>query len=502
MGTQQRPSPTFNGSIKIESRPEHLSSDAGVLPLREAMERIGILSWLADRISDPREPGKISHPLKELLAITFFLSSQGWRDQDDADTLRDDPAFRTGSSEQRGVAPLVGEPKEAGDEGETKEPKGLASQPTISRLVEILSSIYNRGVLRKGLFVIAARRIRSMRGHRYSHITVDVDSFPIEVSGRQKGSEYNGHYHARIFHPLVATLGETGDLLDVRLRSGNAYTSDGSLEFIEPLLDEIEREIAVVAAVRIDAGFPCEKFCFGLEERGTDYVARIKNNPVLDRLAVPYLDRHVVGSVEPSLEEEKGEWEPWETKTWLHEETYQAKSWSKGRRVVLVVQMRPGELYPHHFWLLTSWSSQSVPALSVLQNYRRRGCAEGTIGEFMDVLKPALSSSNRSKSHYRDQEPKSRKEPRDSFAANEVLLLLNAIAYNLMHVLRTLMEKGTKEGWSLKRVREQVLKVAARFLVHARNITVVIARSAAKHWTTLWQQLQKLRQPRPLPGYT
>jgi len=305
-----------------------------------------------------------------------------------------------------------------------------------------------------------------------------------------------------VFHPLVASLGETGDLLDVRLRPGNSSSADGAEEFLLPLLNLVEREIAVGTAVRIDAAFPDEKFCSCLENRGTHYVARLKNNPVLDRMADPYLDRYVGENVEPCFEEEMGEWESWETKTWLHEETYQANSWSQSRRVILVVQRKPGELYPHHFWLLTSWPAKQVLAFSVLQNYRRRGCAEGAMGELMDVLKPALSSSNRSKSHYRDQEPKTRKKPRDAFSANEVLLLLNALAYNLVHIIRTLMEMGTKEGWSLKRVREQVLKVAARFLVQSRYITVVIARSAAKHWTTLWLQLHKMRPLPPLPGYT
>ncbi len=41
---------------------------------------------------------------------------------------------------------------------------------------------------------------------------------------------------------------------------------------------------------------------------------------------------------------------------WFHELTYQAESWDRARRVVLVVRERPGELYPDHFWLLTSLS--------------------------------------------------------------------------------------------------------------------------------------------------
>ena len=132
----------------------------------------------------------------------------------------------------------------------------------------------------------------------------------------QPGSEYNGHYHARIYHPLVATVAELGDLLDVQLRPGNAHTADGGLEFLLPLLDQAEAKLCQVASVRIDAGFPEEKLLAALEKRRTPYVARIKNNAVLDRLAQPYLTRPVGRP-------------PIEPRTWTVEMTYKAQDWSR-----------------------------------------------------------------------------------------------------------------------------------------------------------------------------
>jgi hypothetical protein len=117
----------------------------------------------------------------------------------------------------------------------------------------MLSSEGNRTTLRQSLLEVAARRTQAMRGHRLRHLTVDVDSLPIEVHGHQPGSEYNGHYHARIYHPLVASLGDTGDLLDVRLRKGAAHTAEGALDFILPLLDRVEEKLCQVAAARIEA---------------------------------------------------------------------------------------------------------------------------------------------------------------------------------------------------------------------------------------------------------
>ena len=57
-------------------------------------------------------------------------------------------------------------------------------------------------------------------GRLPKRLVIDLDSLPAEVHGRQPGSEWNGYYRARVYHPLVASVGETGDLLDARLRGG------------------------------------------------------------------------------------------------------------------------------------------------------------------------------------------------------------------------------------------------------------------------------------------
>ena len=109
------------------------------------------------------------------------------------------------------------------------QPEHLASQPTLSRLTAMLDRVGDRPALREGLTVLAGRRIRAMRGHRMRYVTLDVDSLPVEVHGHQPETAYNGHYHATVYHPLVALLGETGDLVDVELRRGNAHTAEGAV---------------------------------------------------------------------------------------------------------------------------------------------------------------------------------------------------------------------------------------------------------------------------------
>lgn len=473
--------PEFNGSIRVEARPERLTCEAGAVLLRETIERLGVVRFLSQRLVDSRKKELVTHPLSELLHAALLMMAQGWRDQDDADALRDDAAFRLAVSTRKGISPL--ETRSAEERARDRNPEvpdGLPSQPTLSRGVGMLGSEGNRGALHEAILEAAVRRNKAVRrGRRMRELTVDLDSLPVEVHGHQPFSEYNGHYHTRIYHPLIASAAETGDMLGAWLRPGNVHTADGTVEFLLPLLDRIERDLCQVAAVRMDAGFPSEKVLAALEERRTPYVARVKNNPVLDAMAADLLHRP------PGRP-------PAEPRTWLHEMTYQAKSWSRPRRVVLVILERKDDLFLHHFWLITNWTPEQKSGAALLELYRQRGTAEGHMGELMSVLQPALSSSPRTKSHYRGSALEARPPSEDSFERNEVLLLLNVLAYNVMHAARTLLETATGKGWSLQQFRERVLRVPARILVHARRAILVIGTGSARLWEKLWRRLARI----------
>lgn len=454
---------SFNHSVQVESRPDHLTGEAGALIQREIMARSGLIDWLDERLRDPRNPNLITYPLADLVRTHLLLLGQGWRDQDDADRLRADPALRVAQSTRRGTTPLDADQERA-------------SQPTLSRLVDTLSADDNRPVLRGAMSELAGRRHRLVQGRRrHKSLTVDVDSLPVTVHGHQPGSEWNGLYHQRMYHPLVASCAETGDLLDAVLRPGAVHTADGGLEFILNQVDRLRGRLCQRLMVRVDAGFPDDDTLSGLEGRDVPYIARIRNNQVLDRLAEPYLSRP------PGRP-------PHEPRVWCHEQRYRAESWQRSRRVVLVVQEQPGELFLHHFWLITNLRPSRCGAHDLLQRYRKRGKAEAHMGELMDVLNPALSAAPRAG----EADPTARCTEAGVYRHNETLLLLHLLAYQILHMGRTLMEQATGRGWSLRRFRERVLRLAARVLRHGRRLTFVIAWQGAHDWQLLWRKLQRL----------
>ena len=109
----------------------------------------------------------------------------------------------------------------------------------------------------------------------------------------------------------------------------------------------------------------------------------------------------------------------------------------------------------------------------------------------------AHSSTNRAKSHLRGKAPKSRTLAIDAFACNEVRLLIACLACQVMHIARRAMEKATGTGWSLRRLRERVLRAAARLVVSARRIALALSSAAAPFWAALRPELMALHWADP-----
>ena len=132
-----------------------------------------------------------------------------------------------------------------------------------------------------------------------------------------------------------------------------------------------------------------------------------------------------------------------------------------------------------------------IQADDLLAHYRQRGAAEGYMGELMDVLAPALSSSPRAKTRYRDHVIDNPGSDCGAFGNNEARLVLNALAYNIMHAARVLVENASHQGWSLRRLRERILRAPARILLHGRRAIVVLGQSVARLWQSIGQGMMR-----------
>ena len=308
--------PSFNRSLRLETRPELLSADTGALVQREMMDRSGLIDWLTERLHDPRHPSSIRYPLSDLLRTRLLLLGQGWRDQSDADRLRQDPSLRVASQTRRGTAAL-------------EEGHGLASQPTLSRLLDTLSREENLPVLHQAVTELACRRIEMIEGRRRKRgkRPTEEETEKDDVSGRGRspgGGPWAspGKRMERILSPADGPRvgGELcrdggpdrrGDF------SGSQLPGEEGAEVDAAGGGPLSR-----ASVRLDdradgCGFPEPGLLKGLESRGVPYIARIRKNEVLNRMAKPYL-------TQPAGRSPKAP-----PRLWFHELTYQAESWDR-----------------------------------------------------------------------------------------------------------------------------------------------------------------------------
>jgi len=458
---------TFNRAIKVESREERLTGDAGVLLLREMDQRLGLTASMGKSLIDDREQDQTRYSLTELSRQRIYAFAQGYRHQDDLDRTAHDPAMRLAVWEGG---------------GEKAMEERLSSQPSHSRLLDRLAIKHNLERTRGALADWPERFVTaSGEGRKLMAATLDIDSFPMEVFGRQRGGRYNGHYRRYVYHPLVASLAPNGSYDDARLgegflhailRSGEVHTAAGSMRFIREAVKRAKR-VARSVDVRMDAGFAIGRVMDGLTDDGVRFVARLASNPVLRRMAEPYLKRP---AGRPPAEGREFTVELGD---------YRAEGWKHAQRVVLVVVDRPDpktgqlSLWPDYFFLVTNWSPERRSGDDLLEHYRERGTFEDRLTEVKNAIRPCLSSSK--------------------FEKNEATFLLALLAHNLLGMARGLLEEETGSGWDMARVRDTMLKTGARIVKGSRSLFLAIAQAAVPVWNLFRRALSRLRVPDPRP---
>ena len=158
------------------------------------------------------------------------------------------------------------------------EKDALASQPTVSRFFNRM----DEDTLNQFLAIARVLRRKIYSVQMPQAVILDLDSTLLDAYGKQEGRAFNFHYQSNGYHPLVCYDGMTGDLIKIQLRDGTQYSCTGVVDFLQPILDEYLNDYpAIRILLRGDSGFATPSLYKQCEENDTNYVIRLKENGIL-----------------------------------------------------------------------------------------------------------------------------------------------------------------------------------------------------------------------------
>ena len=194
---------SFQPKIVLDFNGGEITSDSGLLLLRQFDAQLALTKKLTGLFNDWRNPLFIEHHTHEMLCQRIYQIAAGYEDCNDADTLRNDPTFQT----------IVGK----------SDP--LASQPTLSRLENQADeqTIERLGAVGLGWFLQHGYKKRETP----KEILLDSDATDDPCHGQQEFAFFHGKYGEHMYHPLFFFEAKTGSLLSALLRPGNASASAG-----------------------------------------------------------------------------------------------------------------------------------------------------------------------------------------------------------------------------------------------------------------------------------
>ncbi|MDP6736548.1 MAG: IS1380 family transposase [Nitrospinaceae bacterium] len=433
----------FDRKLKLEFHGVKVTSDAGLLAYRELDDVFGLTDMVACELRDNRTGKNTQHSLLALLRQSIYSRLAGYEDTNDAERLCVDPAMRQ----------VV---------GERAKDKTAGSVSQMGRFeTEILTQPQNLKVLmnQPGQWVDKVHQRKPIK-----KIILDMDSSDSPTFGRQEGSAYNGHFGYTCYHPLFL-FNQFGDLERTLLRNGNVYSSDDWKSVLEPIIERY-RDKDIRRYFRGDAAFANPDIYRLLEKENYFYAIRLKGNKILQGHIAHLLTRPVGRPPKKPVVQ-------------YHSFRYQAASWDIARRVVAKIEWHEGELFPRIGFIVTNlrWKYSNV-----VKFYNKRGTAEQWIKEGKYALKWTRLSCH-------------------DFDDNQVRLQLFAMAYNIGNFLRRLALPKPIKDWSLRTMRERLVKIGAKVVSHARYVTFQMAEVLVSR-SLFYEILEKIKRLKPIPvGY-
>jgi hypothetical protein len=424
-----------------------LTSDGGVLFLRETEAQVGVIRRLVEALDDRRDPRYIDHSYEELLRQRIFQIDLGYEDANDCNALRGDPAFKAACER----LPIVG--------------ADLASQPTMSR--------WENAPRRRELYRMAEALLATFLAsydRAPEAILLDLDDTADEVHGAQQQSLFNGYYDAYCYLPLHIYEGQSGKLITSILRPGRRPTGEEIVSILKRVVRAIRHEWPQVAILlRGDGHFSTpevHQWCES-QEPVIFYILGQSGNAVLKRAASRLLDQArslyrykqqrvhrkqtqayrkqqksnpTARTSNSQKQYQERIQEPLKAKLYTTF-SYQAESWSAPHRIICKAEVSDeGDNLRFVVTNLETPRNQWI--------YETIYCGRGQMENYIKDHKLFLHS-DRTSCH--------------RFEANQFRLFLHSAAYVLMHTLRSTGLQGTSWSWAqFNRIQIRLLKVGAR----------------------------------------
>lgn len=385
-----------------------LSSDGGVLVLREVEQRLGVADRMPACIVDPRAPDQITHSLADIIGFRLLMIAAGYEDGNDADTLRSDPMFKMALDL-------------------TPSDRELCSQPTISRLENLPDT---RALLRMGGAMVDLY-CESFR-QAPKRIVLDIDDTFDAVHGGQQLRLFSAPHDEYGFQPIVVFDGE-GRFITAVLRPAKRPGGKEIKAFLRRLLRAIRANWPKTEIVlRADSHYCCPEVLDFCRAERLDYILGVAPTTTLRK--------HVV-ALEVSTKA-RYEAAPKDGKARRYKEFYDgAASWSRVERIIARVEA--GADGPDTRFVVTNLKQRNARRLYE-NDYCRRGQAENHIKSWKTHLAADRTSCTRA-------------------TANQLRLFLHAGAYWLMWGLRQSMPK--RSMWRVAQfdtLRLRLIKIAMR----------------------------------------
>lgn len=428
-----------------------LSSDGGVLLLREADQKLGLTRALAECFEDGRDPRFVDHAVEELVAQRVYGLALGYEDLNDHERLRLDPLLATACNK---VDPL-------GEDRFFAHHRGvaLAGASTLNRL-ELSSNRRSRchklphdpRKIQDALLRVGVRCLPRRAGE----VVVDLDAMGHLIHGSQEGRHFSAYYAGYCYLPLYAFVGSLP--LWAQLRTSDRDGADGVVPALEQIVVAIRKRCRRARIIiRGDSGFCREEILAWCEgQREVYYCLGLAKNSVLigelaAALAGARARRCLTGAASARV---------------FCEFEYQTQhSWSRARRVIGKAEVMAGGDNPR--FLVTNLPAdgfaddEDPTRFTPARLYEELYCARG---EMENVLKQQVLdlAADRMSTHY--------------LASNQLRLWLATFGYLLMERVRALGLAGTElAAATVGSVRLKLLKVAAQVRVSVRRVSVQLS---------------------------